>query len=108
MQQPFQNVVSGGTIRQVERTSWTDFERIRHEQLGDFIYNVYKSRFLKLNTGMIDWKNEKKEQLEQLNRLYERIFLCINRLKSSLKYIDIYEVVEFVNNCQFADWVYRL
>lgn len=113
MQQPFQNVVSGGTIRQVERTSWTDFERIRHEQLGDFIYNVYKSRFLKLNTGMIDWKNEKKEQLEQLNRLYETVSdemvkEAVRVAYEATKYIDIYEVEEFVNNCQFADWVYRL
>lgn len=84
-----------------------------HEQLGDFIYNVYKSRFLKLNTGMIDWKNEKKEQLEQLNRLYETVSdemvkEAVGVAYEATKYIDIYEVEEFVNNCQFADWVYRL
>ena len=45
MQQPFQNVVSGGTIRQVERTSWTDFERIRHEQLGDLFIMFIKADF---------------------------------------------------------------
>lgn len=56
---------------------YNEFQRHRHEQLGDFIYNVYKSRFLKLNTGMIDWKNEKKEQLMIIKFIFEKASLIV-------------------------------
>ena len=45
---------------------------------------------------MIDWKNEKKEQLEQLNRLYETVSdemvkEAVRVAYEATKYIDIYE-----------------
>lgn len=105
-------IVSGGIVRQTENTPWLDLDRVRHEQFGDFIYNAFKKKFMNREKGAILWSQEKENQLNRLAELFthtsDQAFKNVLLVASeAMRNICIDEVERFVDNCHFADWVYK-
>ncbi len=102
-------VVSGGIVRQSESMPWLNFNRVRHEQFGDFIYNAFKKRFMNSEERVIQWSQEKEVQLKRLEDLsihaptptLKNVLLAA---EETMRNICIDEVKQFVYNCHFASW----
>ena len=113
MQQTNPNeIVSGGTVRQSENTPWLNFDRVRHEQFGDFIYNAFKKRFMNWVNGPIMWRDEKENQLRRLEELFTHtadpvLKNVLVEASEAMRNVCIDEVKQFVDDCHFAEWVYK-
>lgn len=105
-------VVSGGVVKQTKSTPWLDLNRVRHEQFGDFMYNAFKKRFINPGLGLIEWSQEKEIQLSRVanlsvctsNHILKKVLFVA---EEAIRNINVNEVKQFIDSCNFADWVYK-
>lgn len=109
-QKEMNNVASGGTVEQEKNMQWMDVDRIKHEQFGDFIYNVFKKQFINHTTNKICWEHEKEKQLIKIKELTkntsnEKLKEMLAVAEEAIEHISIKEVKLFIESCHFANWV---
>ncbi|MFR3529030.1 MAG: hypothetical protein ACLTTZ_00465 [Lachnospiraceae bacterium] len=104
------DIISGGTVIQREYYPWLSYDRIRHEQFGDIIYEAIKRRFLNPLLGRIDWNEEIQLRLERIERLQcctfqDHFTYALQAAYNGTKDIKKSALERFLYDYQFEEWV---